>query len=146
MFFLFLITVFTSCFSLKFGYYKDDEKKAKEGVEKFRQYFNDSNFDGLYELTSSIAKKEKNKEVFYEIMKTLRVEFGKIQSMEVTESKVQTISTNSRSVLLSYKTKFENQASIQQFVWISSDKDESGLYEYGLADEESVKRLEGKKK
>lgn len=38
-----------SC-SVKFAYFKNDEKKAQEGIEKFKQNFNAENFDELFNL------------------------------------------------------------------------------------------------
>lgn len=142
IFILFVVFCLSLSCSVKFGYFKDDKKKAQEGIEKFRQNFNAENFDELFRLTSPVAQKEKSKDAFFELMRELRRDYGKILRMEVVESFVAVRDTSSRTVKIACKTDFEKKQDVQLFTWIVSDKEDSGLYEYVLVGEEEMKRLE----
>src|SRR5688500_13364204 len=116
---IFLTILNISCLSIKPIYNADEQTKAEQGVNEYHIFYNEKNFEGMYNLFSPEAKEATNKDNFIRMMKEGFEKFGKIQSATLSEAKV--LPGSPIQVRMIYNVKFASDEAQEWFVWVNRD-------------------------
>jgi hypothetical protein len=120
------------CLSIKPIYNKEEIKRAENATQGFHEMFDKEDYAGLYEITDPLAKAEKSKEKFLEIMKLVRSNLGKTVDRQLMSSNV-VPKVGFNEVELVYECRFEKGKKIEKLVWYVRDGN-AGLYSFVFSD------------
>src|SRR5262245_22942458 len=100
---------------------------AREGVERFHQYFSLPDYDSLYSLMSAEARTRQSKEALFTVMQTTFEKWGKAESTTMIVEKVHP--GPPVQVRTIYNTSFEKGKAQEWFIWVSDGK-QASLMQY----------------
>src|SRR5882672_9554363 len=82
------VAFFSSCLSIKPGYFGDDQKAAERAVDQFHARLNDEKYEEIYDQTAEELRRTAQKDQLISGMKRAHEQFGSFRSAEQTEAKV----------------------------------------------------------
>ena len=112
-----VVVLNVSCVSVKPIYEEPEQAKAERAVDEFYKFYNEQNFEALYNFYDEEIRLTINKEEFLTYSKQEFEKTGKVQSWSLSQAKVFPVSPI--QVRMAYNLKFENYEDTQhRFIWV----------------------------
>lgn len=121
LFALGILTLITSCISVKPRYFEDDKKLAIQAVETYHQLYNEKRFEEIYNNAHEEAKATKDKQKLIAMLDSLYSELGKVERSQLFTTHVSVLNVKERQVEIVYKVKHEKGARNEAFLIVTND-------------------------
>ena len=112
---LFLPVLMATCtMSVATLNFEKDKQVAEDTVTRFHALYNESNFDGMYDLFTERGRDRTTRQEFFEQAKLFRQKAGFLKSTRAVRTDVEVIG-GTRVVNVFYQTEFENLSKLEEF-------------------------------
>ena len=131
---LFLICAFAACAGNR------DQRLAGEVVEKYHKFYNEQNYEEIFNTAHEEARRTKSKEALGLRLAEAYEKYGRYLSSELVYTKIQNINERERKIEFAYRSKFENGTRNETFLIVADDR-KAALYSIGELSDEELEKL-----
>jgi hypothetical protein len=94
---------------------------AQAAADRFHAHLNSDQVDSIYEEAHAKFREGGAKAYLTGFLNNVRATLGAVQSSELVKSQVGYTPQHGTQVILTYKTRFERDATVEQFLWQIED-------------------------
>ncbi|HEY0458325.1 MAG TPA: hypothetical protein VGC97_04180 [Pyrinomonadaceae bacterium] len=117
-----------------------DERLASKVVAQYHRYYNDQNYEQIFNSAHDEAKRTKSKEALGLALAEAFEKYGKHISSDLVYTKITPVKDNEKQVELVYKSKFEKGFRNETFLIITNGE-KGALYAIGELSDDELEKL-----